>query len=112
MTLDEPGESSAAVLERVLAARAVQQDRLGRWDLRMNSQAPMGLLTGALRPAAAASAALDAALDRGGLSLRGYVRVLRLAWTLADMAGRTSPEAEDVEAAMQLRQSTEERRTG
>ncbi|GAB3178896.1 YifB family Mg chelatase-like AAA ATPase [Nesterenkonia halophila] len=112
MTLDDPGESSAAVLERVLAARAVQQARLGRWELRMNSQAPMGLLTGALRPAAAASAALDAALDRGGLSLRGYVRVLRLAWTLADMAGRTSPEAEDVEAAMQLRQSTEERRTG
>jgi magnesium chelatase family protein len=36
--------------------------------------------------------------------VRGYDRVLRLAWTLSDLAGRHTPGEDEVGAAMQLRQ--------
>ena len=40
---------------------------------------------------------------RGSLSARGFDRVLRLAWTLADLAGRTAPATEDVAEALYFR---------
>jgi len=46
---------------------------------------------------------LDRALDRGWLSLRGADRVLRIAWTVADLAGRFAPNREDVGTALALR---------
>jgi magnesium chelatase family protein len=45
-------------------------------------------------------APLDAALERGQLTLRGYDRVLRLAWTLADLAQRSAPTQEDIGRAL------------
>ena len=47
---------------------------------------------------------LRAALDRGQLSIRGMDRTLRVAWTLADLAGRTSPGLEQVGTALSFRQ--------
>ncbi|GAA3073136.1 YifB family Mg chelatase-like AAA ATPase [Nesterenkonia aethiopica] len=110
MALAEPGESSAEVLRRVMGARGAQRERLAPWGLRTNGDLPLRLLTGPLRLAPASTRALDASLDRAVLSLRGYVRVLRLAWTLADLAGQSCPGTEEVDAAMQLRQTAEERR--
>ena len=49
-------------------------------------------------------APLKTALDRGLLSIRGVDRTLRVAWTLADLAGRTSPGLEDVTTALSFRQ--------
>ena len=46
---------------------------------------------------------IDRALDHGMLTLRGYDRTLRLAWSSADLAGRSSPTAEDVDLALTLR---------
>ena len=51
----------------------------------------------------AVTAALDLALETGRLTLRGYDRTLRLAWTHADLAGRGRPTAEDVGVALMLR---------
>jgi magnesium chelatase family protein len=42
-------------------------------------------------------------LDRGSLSARGFDRVLRLAWTVADLDGRDRPDGSDVHEAVQLR---------
>jgi magnesium chelatase family protein len=42
-------------------------------------------------------------MERGLLSARGLDRVLRVSWTLADLAGRPHPDAEDVRLALQLR---------
>jgi magnesium chelatase family protein len=47
--------------------------------------------------------ALDGALDRGLLTARGVDRVLRLAWTVADLAGRDTPTTADVTQAITLR---------
>jgi len=49
------------------------------------------------------TATLDKKFDRGDLTMRGYDRVLRLAWTLADLGGRDRPSREDVEGAVLLR---------
>ena len=51
-----------------------------------------GVLRGALRLGAPTTRILDHALERGVLTARGYDRVLRLAWTLADLALRDVPE--------------------
>jgi magnesium chelatase family protein len=49
-------------------------------------------------------APLRTALDRGLLSIRGAVRTQRVAWTLSDLAGRTSPGPDEIAAALSFRQ--------
>jgi magnesium chelatase family protein len=45
----------------------------------------------------------ERALERGALSVRGFDRVLRVAWTLADLAGRTVPGSDEVAEALGMR---------
>lgn len=98
------GEGSAAVAARVCEARAVQADRLRATPWRLNSQVPgPRLRNGRFRLPAATTVVIDQALDRGTLTLRGYDRVLRLAWTAADLAGTTTPGPDDVGLAFTLR---------
>ena len=55
------------------------------------------------RPPRTATWPLQRALDTGLLSARGYDRVLRVAWTIADLDGRDSPDAGDIGEALSLR---------
>ena len=48
--------------------------------------------------------AIHAAVDRGSLTARGYDRVLRIAWTLADLDGAAYPSREHLDVALFLRQ--------
>jgi magnesium chelatase family protein len=98
-------EDTAAVAGRVRTARERQLERLVPYGLETNSQVPGRLLRGSLRLAAPTTRILDHALERGTLTARGYDRVLRLAWTLADLAGRGSPDADDIGHALNLRQA-------
>lgn len=98
-------EDSAAIAERVRAARRRQLERLRPLGMETNSQVPGRMLRGELRLAAPTTRILDRALERGVLTARGYDRVLRLAWTLADLAGRESPDPDDVGQALSLRQA-------
>jgi magnesium chelatase family protein len=63
------------------------------------------LRAGARRLAAGTTASLDRALERGGLTMRGYDRVLRLAWTVADLDGVDIPAPEHVGRALFLRKA-------
>jgi magnesium chelatase family protein len=45
----------------------------------------------------------ERALERGALSVRGLDRVMRVAWTLTDLAGRTVPGSDEVGEALGLR---------
>jgi magnesium chelatase family protein len=45
----------------------------------------------------------ERALERGSISVRGFDRVVRVAWTLADLAGRPVPGADDVAEALGMR---------
>jgi magnesium chelatase family protein len=49
---------------------------------------------------------VEQALDRGWLSARGYDRVIRIAWTVADLAGHATPSQGDVREALQFRVGT------
>ncbi|MEQ1736824.1 MAG: ATP-binding protein, partial [Rhodoglobus sp.] len=49
--------------------------------------------------------AIDRALERGGITMRGYDRVLRLAWTIADLAGDDRPNAAQLGQALYLRRA-------
>ncbi|WP_029211816.1 MULTISPECIES: ATP-binding protein [Arsenicicoccus] len=101
-------EPTAVVAARVAQARAVAAERYAgeRWSL--NGEVPPGRLRrGPLRPSRRATQLLDRTLDRGGVTLRGYDRVTRVAWTLADLAGHASPTKDDIDQALTLRGAAE-----
>ncbi len=84
----EGGESSARIAERVAAARAVQARRFDTVpDVRVNAEAEGALLEDIAAPDAEGRALLTQAAARYGLTARGYHRVLRVARTIADLAG-------------------------
>jgi magnesium chelatase family protein len=100
----EACESSATVARRVQLARAAQAQRWAGTSWRVNAHAPgHELRRGRWRCPSAVTASLDAGVERGTLTVRGYDRVLRTAWTLADVAGRARPSRDDVDRAFALR---------
>lgn len=105
LALGERAEPTAAVAARVRAARARQEERLRDTPWRRNAEVPGWWLREATATGdgPVVTSALDQALDRGSLSLRGVDRVLRLAWSIADLAGRPRPTKDDVGFALNLR---------
>lgn len=102
--LSARAESSAEVALRVREARRAQRLRWARTPWRLNSEIPGSWLRSAAGELSGeARATLERALDAGRLSLRGMDRVLRLSWTLADLAGREQPGLREVGSAMSLR---------
>ncbi|MEV1024067.1 YifB family Mg chelatase-like AAA ATPase [Streptomyces sp. NPDC050264] len=97
------GESTQVVADRVRAARERAAARLAETPWRTNSEVPGHALRTRwpAAPGALDEAELD--LERGFLTARGLDRVLRVAWTVADLAGRDRPFAQDVALALQLR---------
>lgn len=100
---DAPGEPTAVVAHRVAQARAAQAARFAGLPWRTCAQAPGAWLRERLGPDRSLVAELDRAVDRGTLSRRGADRVLRVAWTVADLAGRDAPGRGDVGRALALR---------
>jgi magnesium chelatase family protein len=99
------GESTAAVRDRVKAARDAAADRWRQHGIRTNAEVSGVLLRRRYRLEQNAMEPLKTALDRGLVSIRGVDRTLRVAWTLADLAGRTSPGRDDVFSALSFRQA-------
>jgi magnesium chelatase family protein len=87
----------------VAAARAAAAHRLAGTPWRTNAEVSGGWLRERVGPRRALMVDLDRALDRGTLSLRGVDRVLRTAWTLADLEGREAPDRGLVGTALLLR---------
>ena len=98
------GEGSVPVRERVEAARGIQEERMRKPGA--------GLTNAVLRPSdlrlhcrldGAARTLLQAAITRFALSGRGYARILKVARTIADLAGATEIGAEHLAEALQYR---------
>ena len=97
------GESSALVLERVMRARDIQEERFSRTKIfnnaGMNSRhikkfCPIDAESGLL---------LERAMDRFGLSARAHARILKIARTIADLEGSSEIRAAHVGEAIQYR---------
>jgi len=95
-------EPSAKVAERVLAARERAARRLRDTGWRLNAQIPGGELRRSYRPQPEALAPLERAMDLGQVSARGADRIIRLSWTLADLAGASRPGVAEVGYALGL----------
>jgi magnesium chelatase family protein len=89
------GASSSQVRRRVAAARALQARRLARFGARVNAEIPDPGLDDLVAATPDARTLVGRAVDGLGLSARGARRVLRVARTLADLAGegRVGPDA-------------------
>ncbi len=98
----QAAEPSAAVAVRVAEARQRQARRLAGTGWTTNAEVRGSYLRNWL-PLPHGLDHVDQAVSRGRLSARGVDRVLRLAWTLADLGGRDRPAADDVLAALAMR---------
>jgi magnesium chelatase family protein len=103
MARDHTAESTATVAARVRAARERAAARLVDTPWRTNAEVPGHELRTRwqLSPGALVDAERD--LERGLLTARGLDRVLRVSWTIADLAGRDRPGRADVLTGLALR---------
>lgn len=112
LSLSQPGaaelqsadgaECSAQVRARVSVARDRARARYARLPWSTNAAVPASRLRREWPPDEG-GARLLAETERGSMNLRGVDRVLRMAWTLADLAGRSQPGRDEVAAALSLR---------
>jgi len=95
------GESSHAIRLRVMVARQTARERFREFGWVCNAQA-----TGTWLRANTSTKAIELvnhALASERLSLRGADRAMRLAWTLSDLSGKTSPGPEEMMQGISMR---------
>ena len=95
-------EPSAVVAERVAAARERCAARLTGTPWRVNANVPGTALRRSFPPRPGAIASLDRAMELGQVSARGADKIIRVAWSLADLAGADQPGPEQVNLAIGL----------
>jgi magnesium chelatase family protein len=97
------GESSDLVRDRVMAARERSIKRLGTSGWRTNSQIGATSLRGEMSADSGGMSLVHRALDEHRLTARGLHKVLRLAWSVADLEGHQRPTIDDVAQSYALR---------
>lgn len=95
------GEASATIAQRVAAARERQLQRQGKTNRELSGRE----VDEACRPDATGETLLREAGERFGWSARAYYRVLKVARTIADLAGAAMPSAAQVGEAIQYRRA-------
>ncbi len=98
---DVTSEPTAAIRQRVVQARASQHARRPATGVRLNAKLQGRAVLRQCRPEPAARRLLQYAVERLGLSARGYGRVLKVARTIADLAGAETVSSEHVGEALQ-----------
>ncbi len=98
-----PGETSAVVRQRVRSARQIQLARYGADGPRANSELRGAAVARFCRPDAEGRTLLTHAVEKIGLSARGYDRVLKVARTIADLVGARDVASDHVAEALQYR---------
>lgn len=99
-----PAESSAQVAERVRRAREIQQSRYRLDGIHCNAQLDARLSRRYCVLTPEATQVLHMAVDRMGMSMRAYGRVLKVARTIADLAGEEHIATSHVAEAIQYRE--------
>jgi magnesium chelatase family protein len=107
MASDQLGESSATVRARVILAREIADHRFQDCAWKLNSQIPPSELRKRFKAEKQGMNFLHTELDNERLSARGFHKVLRISWSIADSNGHPIPTREDVESAFRLREGME-----
>jgi magnesium chelatase family protein len=103
---DVPRLSTVEARERVAAARGAAVARLEGTPWSLNSQVPgTWLRSKRMRLPPGTTVSIDRALERGGITMRGYDRVLKVGWTLADLEGAPVPGPDHIGRALYLRRA-------
>jgi len=95
-------EPSAIMAARVAAARERTRRRLAGTPWRLNAEVPGPELRRHWPPAPGALTGIEHALDLGQVSARSVAKVIRVAWTVADLAGKNRPGRDECETALTL----------
>jgi magnesium chelatase family protein len=107
MAQNELGESSAIIRARVIAAREIAARRFASESWKLNSQIPARALRTTYQPERVAMNFLHDELDRENITARGLHKVIRTAWTLADLNRHEIATLADVKQAYALRDGVE-----
>lgn len=100
----QPGEPSAAIRERVIAARMIQEERFKPYKgIHCNAQMTERMLHEFAEPDAQSLDMLRMAMERLRLSARAYSRILKVARTIADLAGSEKVESMHIAEAIGYR---------
>ena len=100
------GESSAVIRERVIRARAVQKERLGKFGIHCNSRMTSRDLQTFCRLSPSGAQLLRVAISKFKLSPRAYDRILKVARTIADLANSSEIRDEHLFEAVNYRKSS------
>ena len=99
-----PGEPSSAIRERVIKARGVQEERFKNIrGVHCNAQMTEKMLHEFAEPDAASMDMLRMAMERLKLSARAYSRILKVARTIADLAGSEQIQSQHIAEAIGYR---------
>ena len=96
------GESSAAISARVAQARARAAARFRNLPWSINSEIPASALRSDFAPERKALAMLLQALDDEEITVRGFHRIQRVAWSIADLWGEPTPTRAAIDRALAL----------
>lgn len=99
----EKAEPSAKIKERVNKARQIQRKRYEGYKIYSNAQLSAGMLSEFCSIDEQASSILKMAFEKMGLSARAHSRILKVARTIADLAGEPDIKAEHIAEAIQYR---------
>ncbi len=99
----KPAESSATIRQRVNRARKIQQQRLASSGLHANSQMQARHIRKFCKLDEKGDQLLEQVTDKLGLSARSFTRILKLARTIADLAGVEQIETVHLAEAIQYR---------
>ena len=100
----QPGEPSAVIRERVIAARRMQEERYkSHKGIHCNAQMTERMIHQYAEPDASSLDMLRMAMERLKLSARAYSRILKVARTIADLAGSEQVQAMHIAEAIGYR---------
>ena len=104
MASNVPSESSASIRERVVKAREIQQRRFaGEKGIHCNAQMTSRLIRQYATPDAEGLEQLKHAMTRLSMSARAYDRILKVARTIADLAGEERVQSKHLQEALSYR---------